>query len=224
MSSHNPTISTTPQLPGLRVIANNTLWQCSGDWSIQKLPSIERLVNTIKLPSTSPLTIMGSSVSQLDTSGAYLLGNLILRAEKAKIEVKLQGFKDEHLKLLDLIKSKPTPNSSFFQKEPISLFAKIGYHSMNGGYQILSFFHFIGEVTVSLWSAMIRPLRFYWKAILEILESSGYNALPIVGLLSFLIGLVIAYEMGLQLQTPALLLNQCCTESAIYFVEIGLKN
>jgi len=45
------------------------------------------------------------------------------------------------------------------------------------------------------------PQRIRWQALLANLYSSGVTALPIVGLLAFLIGVVLAYQGGMQLRT-----------------------
>jgi phospholipid/cholesterol/gamma-HCH transport system permease protein len=200
MLENNPTNSDNLQPAVLRVVANN-IWQCSGDWTIQGMVALEKSGVNLKTPSTTPLTLVGSAIRNLDTAGALLLRKLSARCEQAKIEIKWQGFREEHTKLLELIASKPLPDTSHYQQKDINLFAQLGHFTVEGGLQIISFFNFTGQVSVSLWSALKNPARIYWRSTLEILESSGYNALPIVGLLSFLIGLVIAYEMGIQLQT-----------------------
>jgi phospholipid/cholesterol/gamma-HCH transport system permease protein len=47
---------------------------------------------------------------------------------------------------------------------------------------------------------MLRPLRIRWPLVIKELQNAGVNALPIVGLLSFLIGIVIAYQGGVVLR------------------------
>jgi phospholipid/cholesterol/gamma-HCH transport system permease protein len=60
---------------------------------------------------------------------------------------------------------------------------------------------FLGRVTVETAEAIIRPWReLPWPAFLNQIEETGINALPIVGLLSFLLGVVIAYQGADQLE------------------------
>lgn len=49
--------------------------------------------------------------------------------------------------------------------------------------------------------AIKRRVGLPWKSFLQTIELTGYNALPIVGLLSFLVGLVLSYQIGMQLNT-----------------------
>ncbi|MDC4206287.1 MAG: ABC transporter permease [Candidatus Manganitrophus sp.] len=59
---------------------------------------------------------------------------------------------------------------------------------------------FLGESLTILLSALIHPRQFRWRTLLKRIELDGYNALPIVGLLLFLMGAVIAYQGADQLR------------------------
>lgn len=53
---------------------------------------------------------------------------------------------------------------------------------------------FIGEVTLGVVSNLFRPRRMHWREVVRVFESAGVNALPVVFLLTFLVGMVIAFE------------------------------
>jgi phospholipid/cholesterol/gamma-HCH transport system permease protein len=53
---------------------------------------------------------------------------------------------------------------------------------------------FIGEVTLGVIKNLFRPRRMHWKEVLRVFEAAGVNALPVVSLLTFLVGMVIAFE------------------------------
>jgi phospholipid/cholesterol/gamma-HCH transport system permease protein len=53
---------------------------------------------------------------------------------------------------------------------------------------------FIGEVTRGVVMNLFRPRRMHWKEVLRVFEAAGVNALPVVFLLTFLVGMVIAFE------------------------------
>jgi phospholipid/cholesterol/gamma-HCH transport system permease protein len=53
---------------------------------------------------------------------------------------------------------------------------------------------FVGEVSVGVASSLIQPRRMRWKEVLRVFETAGVDALPIVSLLTFLVGMVIAFE------------------------------
>jgi phospholipid/cholesterol/gamma-HCH transport system permease protein len=53
---------------------------------------------------------------------------------------------------------------------------------------------FIGEVTLAVAASLFRPRRMHWKEVFRVFEAAGVNALPVVSLLTFLVGMVIAFE------------------------------
>ena len=59
---------------------------------------------------------------------------------------------------------------------------------------------FLGENALVLLRSLAQPRRIRWRPILHNLQTAGFEALPITGLLSFLMGIVIAYQGAEQLQ------------------------
>jgi phospholipid/cholesterol/gamma-HCH transport system permease protein len=53
---------------------------------------------------------------------------------------------------------------------------------------------FIGEVTIGVVKSLFRPRLMHWKEVVRVFEIAGVNALPVVSLLTFLVGMVIAFE------------------------------
>ena len=53
---------------------------------------------------------------------------------------------------------------------------------------------FIGEVTAGVITSLVIPRRMHWKEVFRVFEAAGVNALPVVSLLTFLVGMVIAFE------------------------------
>jgi phospholipid/cholesterol/gamma-HCH transport system permease protein len=53
---------------------------------------------------------------------------------------------------------------------------------------------FLGEVTLGIMGSLFRPRRMHWKEVFRVFEIAGVNALPVVALLTFLVGMVIAFE------------------------------
>ncbi|HEU0186586.1 MAG TPA: ABC transporter permease, partial [Gallionellaceae bacterium] len=65
---------------------------------------------------------------------------------------------------------------------------------------MVGMFAFVGEISIVLFHSLLRPARLRWRPILYNLQTAGFEALPITGLLSFLMGVVIAYQGADQLQ------------------------
>lgn len=65
---------------------------------------------------------------------------------------------------------------------------------------VLQALAFMGESAVALARSLKAPARIRWRALFRSLELNGFNALPITGLLTFLIGVVIACQGAEQLR------------------------
>jgi phospholipid/cholesterol/gamma-HCH transport system permease protein len=76
----------------------------------------------------------------------------------------------------------------------------LGSRSAAWAEQGLALLSFVGETALAFAASVRQPSRWRWRPILFNIRSSGFNALPIVGLLSFLIGVVVAYEGAGQLR------------------------
>jgi len=59
---------------------------------------------------------------------------------------------------------------------------------------------FIGELFQLFARNILNPKKLSWRGVLNTVDEMGYCALPIIALLSFLIGVVLTYQMGLQLK------------------------
>ncbi len=66
--------------------------------------------------------------------------------------------------------------------------------------QGLALLSFVGETALVLAASVMRPSRWRWRQVLFNIRSAGFDALPIVGLLSFLLGVVVAYQGAVQLR------------------------
>ena len=59
---------------------------------------------------------------------------------------------------------------------------------------------FIGEMVTALGSALLRPREIRWSDAIRVAEEAGVNALPIISLMGFLIGLILAFQSATQLR------------------------
>lgn len=173
-----------------------------GNWTISALPSDALDFNDIRIIPQTDLTINASKLSHFDSAGALLLQDLI-KAQKAKgHSVVLNHLDKTHQQLLDLIQKQQDAMSEeipIIPKE--SLLEKIGEESVAKFEQAKGLTTLVGDLSIRVLEALSDRKKLHLAAIVNNIQQSGLKALPIVGLLSFLIGVVLAYQMGLQLQT-----------------------
>ncbi len=83
---------------------------------------------------------------------------------------------------------------------PPGTFENIGRSAAAAVEQAGALLSFIGESAFASAKSLAQPSRIRWRAILYNIRSAGFDALPIVGLLSFLLGIVVAYQGADQLR------------------------
>lgn len=177
-------------------------FQCSGDWSVLNVGGLLKHFKTSTLPTAQNLRINADSNAVFDSAGALTLMHCIDVLKAKDNQVELTGFSDKQQDLLQLVESKrdyityqvPAP-----PKEGVLY--QIGKETENKLIQADGLIILIGDLTTCFFEAFGSFKRFQWPSIISNISSAGINALPIVALLSFLIGVVLAYQMGLQLQT-----------------------
>ena len=172
-----------------------------GAWTIAESARLDKELNALQLDGS--VTIDASKISRLDSAGAWLL----LRTRRA-LEGENARSDDLHLPELyrPLLENLDQPRKSEPRKSRIPAgfrgrLYKIGRTATHTLFQTLSMLGYLGRVTVETLEAFAKPkhnLRI--AAIFQQIEETGINALPIVGLLSFLIGVVIAYQGITQLR------------------------
>ena len=174
-----------------------------GAWTIAESARLDRELNALDLGDGSPVSIDASKISRLDSAGAWLL----LRTRRA---LEKTGTKPSDLHLPELYRpllenlDQPRKREAYKSRIPPGFrgrLYKMGRATMHAVSQTVSMLGYLGRVTVETIEAFARPrhnLRI--AAIFHQIEETGINALPIVGLLSFLIGVVIAYQGITQLK------------------------
>ena len=173
--------------------------RCIGPWVVQSIATMEAQLDAVRqLPQTEFLLVAGE-VSALDTTGAWLLHRTITALERNGCKVTLEGLRPEFSALLTLV-----AGASMAQKliapPRLSLLNKIGQRAWVALQNLLAMLAFVGECAVVLARALAHPQTIRWRPVLHNLQTAGFDALPIVGLLSFLMGVVIAYQGADQLQ------------------------
>ena len=88
----------------------------------------------------------------------------------------------------------PRPNAL------VAIVALVGKSAIDIGLEVMEGVAFLGLTVVSLARAVVRPKLFRVPAIFYHMEQAGLNAIPIIALIAFLIGLVIAYQGAVQLR------------------------
>ncbi len=171
------------------------VWQAAGRWTARSIASLQRRVRRTR-PAEGPVTVDCSGIARIDTSGALMLRRFVDRLGRDRVSV--EALSDDGRSLYDLVSRDPTPDIPR-PYEP-GFLEDIGRDSYNALMNYLAFLSFIGALTAISVRILLTPARMRWSIVVNDIEEAGFDALPIVGLLSFLMGVVIAYQGGVLLQ------------------------
>nr|WP_295662716.1 MlaE family lipid ABC transporter permease subunit [Polymorphobacter sp.] len=148
------------------------------------------------------LNIDLGGLDRIDTTGAWLVHKLLRDWEKAGKSATLDHASPDAKRLIDQValNDKPTKRRPPHGNRVVERLEVIGASVVRAAHTLGEFLAFLGQTLVALFQTIFerRPLR--WNAVIHQMEVVGANALGIVGLLSFLVGIVLAQQGAVQLQ------------------------
>ncbi len=148
------------------------------------------------------LAIDLSGLEALDTGGAWIVADLKTRLERDGAKVEITGATPSRAKLIETVEG-ALPKERGIEAPPSGIvpwLAKIGSHTMTGVRSVTSLLSFFGMTLSGLAKTIARPWRLRGTALVAQMEEAGFNAVPIVALMGFLIGVVLAFQGAAQLR------------------------
>ncbi|MBV7436827.1 MlaE family lipid ABC transporter permease subunit [Aeromonas sp. sif2416] len=174
----------------------------SGSWTACGIGRLTGELDALSAPAGSAWIIDASGIESFDMVGAWVVQKLLHRLRGDSAGVELRQLRPEFARLLDVLDQDleagqpPTPAPA----PVLSHLDSLGRGTASALAQGCALLAFIGECTLALGGWLAHPTRIRWRPILYNIRSAGFDALPIVGLLSFLLGIVVAYQGANQLR------------------------
>jgi phospholipid/cholesterol/gamma-HCH transport system permease protein len=162
----------------------------NGAMTIARAGSMNREIDGIP----DPLTIDLSGVERMDTVGAYLVHRAV-RDRGATVTGASKEFGD----LLEQVAEADHPSRVVPDKQGGAV-AELGAWTIESGRTLTGLVGFFGATLLGFASLIRRPRRFRVNAVVQGFDVVGVRALGIIGLMSFLIGIVIGQQGAVQLQ------------------------
>jgi phospholipid/cholesterol/gamma-HCH transport system permease protein len=169
-------------------------WVVSGAWTRQGLAGLDSRLPPLP-PARTPLVLDGSGLTGFDSAGAWLLRQWLgARAAQAELRGWLPAWQAlmQLAAAADLAPQAPPPRPG-----PVR---SLGLATLRGLQQVTALLAFIGQVAQAGVGVLAHPRRLRWRSVLHHVQIGGFAALPIVGLMSFLLGVVVAYQGADQLR------------------------
>lgn len=141
-----------------------------------------------------------SRMGYCDGSGIGLLLELHRRQQAAGRKLKIQGLKDEFQRLLDAFESVDFKDLRDGNTRGSGFINEIGRATVSVWEDTRTLITFVGELGVALMLALFHPRQVRWKDVLLVAETAGVNSVPIIALISFLIGLIMAFQAAIPMR------------------------
>ena len=175
----------------------------SGSWTARGIGAMQSQFASVRVAPKTEVTADGTRVEALDTAGAWVLHRLLARLRDQGVVVAIRGLRPEFARLLDAVGSQAADQPE--TRAPVAgmrwpTLDALGRGAEAAFEQMVALLGFVGESAAALAGCVAHPARFRWRPILYNIRSAGFDALPIVGLLSFLLGVVVAYQGADQLR------------------------
>lgn len=185
-----------------RLTSDSLCVRLSGSWTIQtKLPSVSELQQQL----AAPPQIQRLSFESQDLSGwdSGLLTFLLKLAEQCRdhaIDVEYTGLPAGVQRLLSLATAVPERQGARKAAVRESMLVRTGTRVTTRFAGALEIIAFVGQVLAAFGKLVRGTARFRRSDLLLVIQECGAQALPIISLISFLVGLILAFIGAVQLQ------------------------
>lgn len=185
---------------------SETVWSMSGEWTVHHAEAINRQLHDL-IRQTGDLKAGGhvifnlGQLKSLDSAGAWLLVRAAQQWRDAGAGVDLRDLNPKMQDLLQrVVEAAPAEKASAPPRRTmLDWIAQIGAAVDDIWTQSLDLLAFFGALSIVFFRTAINPRRLRLNSIVSHVEQTGLNAIPIVGLINFLVGVVLAYQGADQL-------------------------
>ncbi|OHD04351.1 ABC transporter permease [Sphingopyxis sp. RIFCSPHIGHO2_12_FULL_65_19] len=151
-----------------------------------------------RLDALGPIATLDlSALERIDTVGAWIVTRTV-----NEHGAKVIGASEEAQRLLDALASDKSEYRVHRDRRPawVRMLEQVGHASVAIWHELLGIIGFFGAMIVALGTQIRARRRLRWNAVVTRFQAVGVDALPIIGLMSFLIGIVIAQQGAVQLE------------------------
>ena len=181
---------------GLRLV------RAGGRWSIGEAGYLNAQLQGLDVPSGEAVRVDAGDITVMDTAGAWVLHRTIRTLREQGLTVEVANAKPAVAEMLEEVARNDNPceiappaGNAF-----ANLVAQVGESAVDVALETTKLISFLGSIMATFARTVVQPRRLRLVSLVHHMQQVGLNALPIVGLISFLIGVVLAYQGAGQLQ------------------------
>jgi phospholipid/cholesterol/gamma-HCH transport system permease protein len=170
----------------------------AGSWTASNAATLERLSNDIapQLDGAATVKLDMAGVRELDTLGAWLLEKMSRRASSAGHRADIIGIADNYAGLIDEVRqvNRRTPAPAPARNPVVAKLGDIGRATIGAREDVAAFLQMLGALCIAILGVLRRPRSLRLTSLTYQLYRVGWQAIPIVVLITFLIGAIIAQQ------------------------------
>ncbi|HMK66656.1 MAG TPA: ABC transporter permease [Thermodesulfobacteriota bacterium] len=183
-----------PESGTLRVRVN-------GDWTIgAQIPEVAELESSLSAGSVNILVLESSGIKAWDSLFLTFLGRIKNLCSQQKITFKEEGLPAGVQRLLDLAAAVPERTGARQDEVRQSYLERVGGRYLTVTASIKDGLAFLGEIAIAFLKLYGGRAQFRFSDLLLVIQRTGADALPIVTLISLLVGLILAFVGAVQLK------------------------
>lgn len=170
-----------------------------GVLDLRSTPGILGQLSGLPRPMPGLIRVDLSGVTRMDDCGALVVIRLrhLVGDTGTRLELEAPDHVRELLEFLRLDEAPPPPPA---QRPRPGLLTRFGVKTLHVVDEAVTHVSFVGEIATTLFSLLRHPGRLRLSDTIACMQRVGVDALPIVGLISFLLGLIMAFMSAVQLQ------------------------
>jgi len=170
-----------------------------GRWRLSHVPGIAAEIDALKLAGDH-CVLDGSRLEELDTAAGFLLLRRLAALGCIAGTVEVRSMADGHSRLLTLVRERMAAPSVAAPSGHRGALERVGRATIRIWRILQAQVTFLGQVALEIAAALRRPRLFRLKETVSQFETVTLDAIGIVALVTFLIGIVFAYLLGVQAQ------------------------
>jgi phospholipid/cholesterol/gamma-HCH transport system permease protein len=181
--------------------AGGSVIRLAGSWRLSSIGELDAALRALGVAPggiAPPVALDGGSLAEIDTAAALLVWRHLAAAGVPADAVSMRGFADAHARILELVRQRLHDAEPAAAPRPRGALASLGAAAVGLVALLHGHLDFLGRVLVELGRTVRKPSRLRGKELFAQFSQVCVSAIPVVALVTFLIGLVVAYLLGLQ--------------------------
>lgn len=175
----------------------------NGAFEVDYWEEMRELISALDLKASQDVILDFSKLVRFDTFGAWQISRFINHLKLNGVTYRFHHIrKADKALILDICDLK-VPEETLKKTTPhgiLPLISRVGERTLSHQANLIKTISFLGWIFLGFWTLLKRKRRFRWRSFYSFIDDVGFQALPIISMIAFLIGVVLVYQGISQLE------------------------